>query len=381
MTQQQLAGAARVSQASVSRIETGQRGANLVEVDKIADVLGVSLAALLYDSPVRERVQVALRAEGQAYTEALEPGLELLVIDDQLDAAVSDLRQQRRPVDKPLARRTPAALGQALAEQVRKALGLGVGPVLDVVAVIEELTGVDVATRRLDGVAGMMVYDPDRDTTFVVSNSAESAERQRFTQAHELGHLLLGHGTHVDHVSDLQDGSEDETRCNEFARNLLAPREGVQSWLTRNRPELSTDVDESALAGLTRYFSVSSTAMMIQLDRMDRWPDGLDTAKTPQLAARYGWLAEYQARQTAAEREQAPRRLIARALRACAAGAAAPSLVARLTKQPLAEVETLLSQLAAPAGVENTDHAVEQAAPPVRFARLPTARERAAADC
>jgi Zn-dependent peptidase ImmA (M78 family)/transcriptional regulator with XRE-family HTH domain len=379
MNQQQLAEAAQVSQASVSRIESGRRGASLMEADKIADVLGVPLEALLYGSPVRERVQVALRAEGQAYSDALEPGLDLLVIDDQLDAATSDLRQQPRPTSRPPNRGSPAAVGQTLAGQVREALGLGVGPVLDVVALIEELTGVDVATVRLDGLAGMTVHDPDRDTTFVVSNSAEPAERQRFAQAHELGHLLLGHGTHVDRLSDLQDGNDqDEKRCNEFARNLLAPREGVRSWLARNRPELSGTVDEAALAGLTRYFGVSSGAMRIQLCRMSRWPDALGAASTRVLATRYGWLAEYQARRAAAEREQAPRRLIERALRACAAGAAAPSLVARLTKQPLAEVEALISQLALPDGIENFDQSVEQPAQQVRFARLPTARERAA---
>jgi Zn-dependent peptidase ImmA (M78 family)/transcriptional regulator with XRE-family HTH domain len=381
MKQRQLAQAAEVSQASVSRIESGTRGASLVEADKIADALGVSLEALLYGSPVRERVRVALRAEGQAYSDALGPGLDLLVIDDQLDAAVSGLRQHRRPTPRPPNRGSPAALGQTLAGQVREALGLGVGPVLDVVALIEELTGADVATVRLDGIAGMTVHDPHRDTTFVVSNSAEPAERRRFTQAHELGHLLLGHGTHVDHVAYLQDGNDgDEKRCNEFARNLLAPREGVQAWLARNRPELSRTVDEAALAGLTRYFSVSSGAMRIQLCRMNKWPDAQVAVGTPVLASRYGWLAEYRAKQAAAEREQAPRRLIERALRACTAGAAAPSLLARLTKRPLAEVEALLSGLATSDGVENPDQSVEQPAPQVRFARLPTARERTAAD-
>lgn len=61
----------------------------------------------------------------------------------------------------------------------------------------------------------------------IVYNDAESRERVRFTIAHELGHILLGHELSPDksgHFRTASDRREPaETQADEFAARLLAP--------------------------------------------------------------------------------------------------------------------------------------------------------------
>lgn len=61
----------------------------------------------------------------------------------------------------------------------------------------------------------------------IIYNDAESRERARFTIAHELGHILLGHELSPDksgHFRTASDRREPaETQADEFAARLLAP--------------------------------------------------------------------------------------------------------------------------------------------------------------
>jgi len=82
-----------------------------------------------------------------------------------------------------------------------------------------------------EGVSGVCATDPVRATSLVLVDSNEVADRQRFTLAHELGHLLFGDRAHVDTIEGRRTALE--VRCDEFARNLLIPVDGVTAWLTR----------------------------------------------------------------------------------------------------------------------------------------------------
>ncbi|MCW2534268.1 MAG: transcriptional regulator, partial [Blastococcus sp.] len=286
--QTQLAAAAGLSQPTVSRIEKGQRPVTLVEADAVARALEIPLDTLLYGSGVAERVLVALRVAESAADRAtaVGPGVELLELDERLDAVLAEFRQESHsaPV-RPRRSGSPTTVGARLAFDLRQELQLGAAPITELPELIEEVTGVDVATRPLPGISGMCLDDPGRDTRLLVVNSDEPAERQRFTLAHELGHLLFGDGAHVDDLDG--EDRESETRCHEFARNLLLPPEGVTGWLKRNTGATSGPVDEQIVSRLARYFGVSSEVVKIQLERMGLRPDR-PVPSTPTLAARYG---------------------------------------------------------------------------------------------
>lgn len=123
------------------------------------------------------------------------------------------------------------------------------------------------------GISGMLYRSEGRAVVGV--NSAEPPTRQRFTIAHEIGHLLLHEGRPliVDrHVRvDRRDSSSstgtkrEEVEANAFAAELLMPEEMVRRHaeeLVRDDGSLPADRLVNRLA---REFDVSGQAMEIRL--------------------------------------------------------------------------------------------------------------------
>lgn len=343
--QTMLAEAADVSQPTVSRMESGNRPVTLVEADKLATALGVALDTLLYGSRVQERVLVALRigedAERGAATSA---GIELLELDDRLDAVVDELRQTPLELPPVPTEGTPVELGRQLAARLRDQLGLASAPVSDPLQLIEELTGVDAGTRPLpEGVSGMCLCDPERSTSVVLTNSEHPAERQRFTLAHELAHLLFQDGAHVDADADAARGPK-ETRAHEFARCFLAPQHGIVEWLQRARSgDTTSTVTEEHLGLLARYFGVSAKVIAIQLKGLQLYGSAEPLA-TPALASRYGWRREYDTSQQAARMPRPPLRLVRRAQAGYQAGRVGLPVLAMLTGRSESDVLAELNE-------------------------------------
>lgn len=108
-------------------------------------------------------------------------------------------------------------------------------------------------------------------------NSVDNPRRQRFTIAHELGHLVL-HGSQDLHIDEefpigLRNRisgmavDEREIEANQFAAELLMPSDlmGADVELLRSR---GTPVEE-AIAKLSQRYKVSADAMTIRLSSLD----------------------------------------------------------------------------------------------------------------
>lgn len=351
LSQRDLQSRALVSQSTLHRLETGKRtNVALADFDRLAQALSVGLDELLYGSPVEARVLAAARTSGcaeGALRAALRQGIELLKLDDRLDAVVPYLRQEATQWKPEIsAAGSVQERGKAAAEQVRNALNTGNAPIADLVESVEHLTGVDVGTVPLpSGVPGICAIDPERATSVVLVNSNDVAERQRFTLAHELGHLLFGDGTHVDEMDG--DRSPQEILCDEFARHLLIPQNGVRAWLkgvTRTVGEAR--VDERVMALLARHFGVSPDVARIQLDRMRLLPSELQIVGLPsgrRLAYRYGWGPQFDSDQAAASQSRAPRRILDRAIGAYREGKLGIGVLAKLQDLPVAQIEQALT--------------------------------------
>lgn len=348
LTQRDVEAVSGVSQSMVHRIENGKRTtATLEDFDRLAQAVGIGLEELLYGSAVEARVLAAARASGgtdAAVRSATRRGVELLMLDDRLDAAVTGLRQEaRRPVLEIPGSGTAHERGRAAARAVRDALRLGDAPIADVAEVIEDLTGTDVGTAPLPaGVSGVCVTDPERVTSIILVDSTHVAERQRFSLAHELGHLLFGSSTHVD-AADTE-RTPQEILCDELARHLIIPETGIRAWLSAN---CAGEVDERAMALLARHFGASPDVTRIQLDRMDLLHGGLGDSPLPtsrRWAYQYGWGPQYDACQAAAARPRVPRRILDRAMAAYRDGRLGITALARLQDRSVPELELTLAE-------------------------------------
>jgi Zn-dependent peptidase ImmA (M78 family) len=292
---------------------------------------------------------VLAAARGAADTAAAEsacaPAIALLEFDDALDGVLDELRQVRRDpdVDLPSAG-TPTQRGVDLAGAIRSRLGLGFAPIADLPALISELTGVDVGSADLGGASGVCVADPERETALVLVNNTHSPERQRFTYAHEFGHLLFGDGTHVDGLASGR-GSK-EVRADSFAAALLIPVEALRAWLSATQAVTRREqVTERVMALAARHFGVSPEVTRIAFERAKLLPASMTTLPTARvLASRYGWARQYGAEVELARRGVQPQRIVERATRAYRAGRLGVSALAALTG---ADTDVLAAELSA----------------------------------
>lgn len=115
----------------------------------------------------------------------------------------------------------------------------------------------------------------DGDNIVVGVNSLHHPNRQRFTIAHEIGHILLHKGkeVHVDRPIrvNLRDGRSaratdpEEIQANKFASALLLPRHLLIRDLQRQPIELD---DELQLKTLAIKYKVSLQALTIRLQNL-----------------------------------------------------------------------------------------------------------------
>lgn len=123
-----------------------------------------------------------------------------------------------------------------------------------------------------DGVSGMLLREPDR--TAIIVNAANAPVRQRFTMAHELGHLKLHRGTvYLDGRArvNFRDGlssmatSQEEIDANAFAAALLMPDGWVRTAFETTVRNTLVSSEEELAEVLGVRFGVSRQAMLFRL--------------------------------------------------------------------------------------------------------------------
>lgn len=136
------------------------------------------------------------------------------------------------------------------AESVRKAWDLGYDPVPDLIDVLET-HGIRVfmidanANPKFDGLAATVNEMP-----IIVVGSNWPGDRQRFTLAHELGHLML--------TGRLAEELNEEMACNRFAGAFLIPRKSVLQELGNHR----SYIEPKELALLKEEFGLSMQGIL-----------------------------------------------------------------------------------------------------------------------
>jgi Zn-dependent peptidase ImmA (M78 family) len=253
---------------------------------------------------------------------------------------------------------TAEAEGSEIAGRFRREHHLGAQPLGDLVAVIEQATGIDVAV--LDAGPdehGLTMRDPARGTVFIGVARTRNPMRQRSTLAHELGHVLFGDWADPD-SGKWGDRDPAEVRADAFARHLLAPADGLRDFIgARSSVALST------LSAVVQRFLVSPQIAAIALCQAGYVDEATKrdwmTLSAPQLAARFGWSDQYQTLQAYSDQRRAPQRLLARAITGYADGVLPAQAIATLRGMSLEAVAKELEQ----AGVTPAERPIAWADP------------------
>ncbi len=248
LTQGELAQAASLSQADVSRYENGNRPIGQDALQRIAD-------ALHYPSEFfyRQGYRHGLGSNGLFHRKQKTLPVKTL---DMFNAKVNIFRdivlQLLRDVDIEHMQTFPQIDVDELrqdveyiAEMVRAAWKLPPGPINDLIGTIENAGGVahisSFGTNKIDAV---VQWIPPAPPVFLV-NQDVPGERVRFTLAHEIGHLVM---------HDVPTRTNIEEEANAFASALLMPAR-----------DIAKDFEQVNLAQLARikpYWKVSMAALI-----------------------------------------------------------------------------------------------------------------------
>jgi Zn-dependent peptidase ImmA (M78 family)/transcriptional regulator with XRE-family HTH domain len=139
---------------------------------------------------------------------------------------------------------------ESVAETVRSAWALGFAPIPELIDALET-HGIRVfmidahADPKFDGLAASVSGMP-----VIVVGSNWPGDRQRFTMAHELGHLML--------AGRLAEGVDEELACNRFAGAFLVPRQSALQELGPCR----SHIELKELALMKAEFGLSMGGML-----------------------------------------------------------------------------------------------------------------------
>ncbi len=247
LSQSELAEGVGVSQALVGRWETGSAVPNADQVSALAAALKVRPELFFVDRPrhltsMSDYYHRALVRASRRDVKAIHARCRIL--DIQIDSLLrlSEPTNDQIPTFDPKEDGSP----EQIADLTRRAMGIGPGPIPNLVAVIEKC-GAIVIDRDLEveSVDAICRWIPGLPKLFFL-NGAKPPDRMRFSLAHELGHTVMHFGRDLD-----QKVAEDQ--ANEFAPAFLMPANDIRS-------DFHGGVTLASLAAIKRKWRVSMQA-------------------------------------------------------------------------------------------------------------------------
>lgn len=225
---------------------------------------------------------------------------------------------------------------EAAARKLRRELNLGVRPIRDLVSLIEQHTGCEVAILQVaNNEHGMTLRDPASGKQ-VIGVATQSPLRKRSTLAHELAHVLFRDVCTSDNYDERTPG---EIRADAFARHLLVPKDGVRQLL--GEQETTTE----SLSKVVQHFLVSPPMACIAM-RDAGYPIQQEWRNytTQHLAVHFGWIDYYRSLEAEAAVPHTPQRLLRRAIAGYEAGVVSLQTLATLRGLPAGQVLEELEQ-------------------------------------
>ena len=323
----------RVTAQAIGKYERGEMMPSSGVLIWLAKALGVSLHYLLNEQ-VQELDEVEFRK--LAGTSARERA--------RVSAEVIDHLQRYLSVEEILgldsgARRTPVSgnrflghedEGEVVAEDIRREWRLGIDPIPNMTALLED-HGIKVLVidlpERVSGLTCLVHRQRHKKKApVIVVNRKLTLERRRFTLAHELAHRLIDASSPVNH----------EKASNIFAGAFLVPKD----HLIRETGSIRHAIGYRELIHLKRMYRVSAAMLLVRFKQIGVI-DQSTLAYAFQTFAR-GWRSSEPEPLEASGKEglyEAPRRFERLCYRALAEDLISPGKAGELLRQPLDRIE------------------------------------------
>ena len=323
-----------VSAQAIGKYERGEMMPSSTVAIALAEALDVSMSYLLSPSnvsleSVEFRKLASTRAKERATVEAevLDHVDRYLQIEELLDI-VSSKREEPRGAPYHI---DTVEEAEGAAMSVRGDWDLGGGPIPDMTELLEE-RGIKVLKlplpRTVDGLTCHVRRVDGDDVPAVVCSNVKSIERQRFTIAHELGHMVL----------DIPAEVPEEKACNRFAGAFLVPEQELKREVGRRR--LNFGFGE--IIEIKRMFGISAAALVVRMRDVGIISEATVVGIFSGIGR--GWR---KTEPCPLRRTESPGRFRRLCLRALAEDEISESKAAELLRLPVSEIERVMAGAAA----------------------------------
>ena len=242
-----------VSAQAIGKYERNESMPSSGVLIALADALRVSVTYLTGDPGIslqsvefRTEEVASRREEDRIKATVLHKLERYLTIEELLDMPSVHWRE---PLSAPYPVINDLLEADRAARSLRNDWGLGLNPIPDMAELMED-RGVKVMFCDLSGVDGLTTRvhrDGMPDAHVIVVNQEHTRDRQRFTIAHEMGHMIL----------DISPDVDEEKAAHRFAGAFLMPEEALWSKIGKHR----SDIDWRELVVLKLTYGMSVQAI------------------------------------------------------------------------------------------------------------------------
>ena len=270
LTLEQVKGQTGLGTSSLSEFETGTRDPSLRQLQLLSHAYQRPLSFFLSDPEPAPREAVLWRDKPEP-TVSARLGRQFLELCRQFHLVERWCGEVSEP-DLPVEASRPRCYqdAEALADRVRKRLGLGERPGVSLLRVLEEVARAKIffVDSGLSGAAACTVH-PEYGAGILL-NAKHVPWRRNFDAAHELFHLVTWKAFgHDSSKPEVEPSEREEKFATCFARTLLMPRGPFRRAIARERAKNSTP--ETTVLRLAREFEVSVDAVVWARATESKW--------------------------------------------------------------------------------------------------------------
>ncbi len=310
----------RVTAQAIGKYERNESMPGSGVLIALADALDVSVDYLVGDQEMaleavefRKKKIASRREEAQVEAKVLRLLERYLVVEDLLGLRSIEWH---RPREAPYPVISDISEADRAARNLRDHWSLGNDPIPNLVELLEEqgIKVLAVGLTNIDGLTARVRRAGKSSVPVIVVNRKDWGERQRFTLAHELGHLVM----------DVTASLDEEKAAQRFAGAFLMPANALWAKIGKRR----TSIGWSELFELKRVFGSSVQAITYRCKDLGIFTDALFRRLFNNFG-RFSWRRPPYKEPYAMEGEE-PKRFERITFRALAEGAISESKAAEL---------------------------------------------------